>query len=226
MPHPAFGATQSLGGGVLTPSELSARHAKLGISMDHPVRTSSRAVLSLALVTTVFVFVERSTGLAGGAAPSQAAFDSPEVRPASDVVPPALLHGPHYQLGPTVATFTFMNQYSVTSDYGPFGPPSDARLRRLVREIAAIAELKKVHESDAFAKATVEAGKGVVQGAQNLINDPVSTISAVPEAVFSVFGRVSEGSQAWRQKSIRRWRGTEPVGGVQLQTGICPEARC
>ena len=34
-----------------------------------------------------------------------------------------------------------------------------------------------------------------MQGAQNLINDPVSTISAVPEAVFSVFGRVSEAAK-------------------------------
>ena len=178
-----------------TPSEPSAQHSKLEISMHHPVRTRSRAVFSLALVIAVFVFFNRSTGLAGDTAQSQAAFDSPEVRPSSDVVPPALLHGPHYQLGPTVKTFTFMNQYSVTSDYGPFSPPSDARLRRLIREIAAIAELKKIHESDAFAKATVEAGKGVVQGAQNLINDPVSTISAVPEAVFSVFGRVSEAAK-------------------------------
>jgi hypothetical protein len=88
-----------------------------------------------------------------------------------------------------------MNQYSVTSDYGPFSPPSDARLRRLIREIAAIAELQKIHQSDAFAKATVDAGKGVVQGAQHLINDPVGTIGAVPEAVFSVFGRVSESAK-------------------------------
>jgi len=87
-----------------------------------------------------------------------------------------------------------MNQYSVTSDYGPFSAPSDARLRRLVRELAAIAELKVIHESNAFAKATVEAGKGVVQGAQNLINDPVG-IGAVPEPVFSVFGRVSEAAK-------------------------------
>ena len=195
MPYPTLGAAQFVGGGVLTPSELSAQHGKVGISMDHPVRTRSRAVLSLAVVTAVFIFVDRSTGFAGDAEPSQAAFDSPEVRPASDVVPPALLRGPHYHLGPTVATFTFMNQYSVTSDYGSFGPPSDVRLRRLVREIAAIAALKNIHESDAFAKATVEAGKGVVQGAQNLINDPVSTINALPEAVFSVFGRVSEATK-------------------------------
>jgi len=88
-----------------------------------------------------------------------------------------------------------MNPYSVTSDYGPFTAPSDARLRRLIREIAAIAELQKIHQSDAFAKATVEAGKGVVQGAQHLIEDPVATIGAVPEAVFSVFGRVSEATK-------------------------------
>jgi hypothetical protein len=71
--------------------------------------------------------------------------------------------------------------YSVTSDYGVFAAPSDARLRRLVREIAAIAELQKVHQSDAFAKAAVEAEKGVVQGAQQLIENPVATIGAVPE---------------------------------------------
>ena len=110
-------------------------------------------------------------------------------------MPAALLHGPHYRVGPTVRTFAFMNQYSVTWDYGAFAPPSDARLRRLVREIAAIAELEKIHQSDAFAKATVEAGKGVVQGAQHLIEDPVATIGAVPEAVFSVFGRVSEAAK-------------------------------
>jgi hypothetical protein len=125
----------------------------------------------------------------------QTPYDSPEVRATSDVVPPTLLRGPHYQLGPTVTTFTFMNHYSMTSDYGQFTAPSDARLRRLVREIAAIAELQKIHQSDAFAKATVEAGKGVVQGAQHLIEDPVGTIGAVPEAVFSVFGRVSEATK-------------------------------
>jgi hypothetical protein len=137
----------------------------------------------------------QGTGLAGDAAPGEAVFDSPEVRATADVVPPALLRGPHYQLGPTVSTFAFMNQYSVASDYGAFTAPSDARLRRLVREIAAIAELEKIHQSDAFAKATVEAGKGVVQGAQHLIENPVATIGAVPEAVFSVFGRVSEAAK-------------------------------
>ena len=129
---------------------------------------------SLTLVAALCFVIDSSFGLAEEATPVQTAFDPPDVRATADVVPPALLHGPHYQLGPTVRTFAFMNQYSVTSDYGPFSPPSDARLRRLVREIAAITELQKIHQSDAFAQATVEAGKGVVQGAQHLINDPVA----------------------------------------------------
>jgi hypothetical protein len=152
-------------------------------------------VLTLAGAAAALVLINLHIGLAGEVAPCQTGFDPPEVRAASDVVPPELLHGPHYRVGPTVRTFAFMNQYSVTSDFGAFAPPSDARLRRLVREIAAIAELKKIHQSEAFAKATVEAGKGVVQGAQHLIEDPVATIGAVPEAVFSVFGRVSEATK-------------------------------
>jgi hypothetical protein len=155
-----------------------------------------RLASTLAFAAAAFLLISLDgDGLSAGIASGETTFDAPEVRAASDVVPPVLLAGPHYRVGPTVKTFTFMNQYSVTSDYGAFTASSDARLRRLVREIAAIAELEKIHQSDAFAKATVEAGKGVVQGAQHLIQDPVATIGAVPEAVFSIFGRVSEATK-------------------------------
>ena len=167
-----------------------------GVTMPRirPHNCRGRTVLTIA--AAVFLLsVNLNTNLRAEAALGQTAFDSLEVRATADVVPPALLRGPHYQLGPTVRTFAFMNQYSVTSDYGPFPATSDARLRRLIREIAALAELQKIRQSDAFAKATVEAGKGVVQGAQHLIEDPVATIGAVPEAVFSVFGRVSEATK-------------------------------
>jgi hypothetical protein len=155
-------------------------------------RLSNSAFLKTA---AVLLLLALGSGLRDGAALGQMGFDSPEVRATADVVAPDLLRGPHYQLGPIVSTFAFMNHYTVTSDYGPFTAPSDALLRRLIREIAAIAELQKIHQSDAFAKATVEAGKGVVKGAQHLIEDPVGTIGAVPEAVFSVFGRVSESAK-------------------------------
>jgi hypothetical protein len=154
-----------------------------------------RAALISVCAAAALLLVDHCGGLCGGTALGQTVFDAPETRAASEVVPPALLAGPHHQVDPTVRTFAFMNQYSVTSGYGAFRAPSDARLRRLIREIAAIAELQKIHQSDAFAKATVEAGKGVIQGAQQLIENPVATIGAVPEAVFSIFGRVSESAK-------------------------------
>jgi hypothetical protein len=159
-----------------------------------PLHSGLRSAF-FAFATAALLVVIIGSRLCGSAALGQTVFDPPEVRAAADVVPPALLAGPHYRVAPTVRTFTFMNQYSVSSDYGAFAAPSDARLRRLVREIAAIAELQKIHQSDAFAKATVEAGKGVIQGAQQLIENPVATIGAVPEAVFSIFGRVSEAAK-------------------------------
>ena len=103
-----------------------------------------------------------------------------------------LVSGPHYSLGPIVTTFAYLNRYTVSSDYGPFVAPSDARLRRLIREIAAFAQLKAMQETDAFKKAAAEAGKSAFRSAKNLIDDPVGTLSAIPEGISSIFDRASE----------------------------------
>ena len=80
----------------------------------------SSLLVPLAFATAAFLLVDIGEGLCAAAPPDQAAFDAPEVRAASDVVPPALLAGLHYRVDPTVRTFAFMNEYSVTSDYGVF----------------------------------------------------------------------------------------------------------
>ena len=116
----------------------------------------------------------------------------PETRPTDTVAPVELRHGQHYSLGPTVTTFAYMNRYTVTSDYGPFVAPSDARLRRLIREIAAIAKLRDIQDTDAFGKAAMEAGKSSLRSAKSLIDDPVGTLSAIPEGISSIFDRANE----------------------------------
>jgi hypothetical protein len=87
-------------------------------------RTMRRAGRALALLAAVFALAGRGTGFAEGAAASPETYDAPEVRPAADVVPPALLRAPHHRLDPNVVTFAFMNQYSVPSDYGPLPRPA------------------------------------------------------------------------------------------------------
>jgi hypothetical protein len=49
-------------------------------------------------------------------------------------------------------------------------------------------------------------------------------ISAVPEAVFSVFGRVSEAAKRGGRSQYEDGVAQKPAGRVQLLTGICPEA--
>jgi hypothetical protein len=129
----------------------------------------------------------------GRTAAAQANWDAqPETRPTADVLPAAMLSGPHYTLGPTVITANYLNAYTATSDFGDFTAPSDTRLRRLIREIAAIAELKQITQTDAFAEAAKEAAKSPIRSAKNLIDDPVKTLSAIPEGIGSLFNRVNE----------------------------------
>jgi hypothetical protein len=65
-------------------------------------------------------------------------------------------------------------------------------LRRLLREIAAIAQLQAMQQSEAFEKAAIEAGKSPFRSAKNLLDDPVGTLSAIPEGIGSIFNRAQE----------------------------------
>jgi hypothetical protein len=131
--------------------------------------------------------------LRAGPSSAQPDWDSlPEIRDTDAVAEADLLRGEHYALGPTVTTFAYMNRYTVASDYGAFVAPSDARLRRLIREIAAIAQLKAIQQTDAFEKAALEAGKSSLKSAKGLIDDPVGSLSAIPEGIGSIFDRANE----------------------------------
>jgi len=137
-------------------------------------------------------------GLAGAliatAVPAQEGnFEKFEPRPTREVVPADLMEGPHYKLAPTVQTFGYLNNFVVSSDYGAFDAPSDTMLRRLVREIQAIAALHEVTLTDSYGEALKHAALGPVRGVKALVTEPVETVTAVPTAVFNVFSRVGQG---------------------------------
>ena len=111
---------------------------------------------------------------------------------AEDVLPPALLRGPHHTVDPTVHVYSLMREYRVQSEFGSYVVVGDARLRILVRELSAIAELRRVKRGAAFVEASANAVAGTVRGARNLVEDPVGTLSGVPEAAADIFGRIGE----------------------------------
>lgn len=137
--------------------------------------------------------VPAAVGLAGGSvAQSADSLEPPAVLRAEDVLPAAMIRGPHHTVDPTVHVYSLMREYRVRSEFGDHIVVGDARLRSLVREFAAIAELRRIKKSDAFVEATKNALTGPVRGARSLIEDPAGTLSGIPEATAEIFSRVGE----------------------------------
>jgi hypothetical protein len=113
-------------------------------------------------------------------------------RPVESVVSAELVQGPHYRMAAMVQSADFLNAFVVTSDYGLFGAPSDAMLRRLLREIPAIASLRQISTSDAYMNAVQQAALGSVRGVQSLVTQPVQTLQNVPTAIFDIFSRAGQ----------------------------------
>lgn len=126
------------------------------------------------------------------AVPDAKSFEEFGPRPTQAVVSADLIQGPHYRIAATVQTNDFLNAFIVSSDYGVFGAPSDAMLRRLLREIPAIASLRQISTSDAYAKAVEQAALGSVRGVQSLVTQPVQTLQNVPNAIFDIFSRAGQ----------------------------------
>ncbi len=113
-------------------------------------------------------------------------------RRASEILPEGMVSGPHYTIDERVVTDGFTNHYTVQSDFGPFKARNDAMLRRLIREINAIAQLKKIETSTAFGEGLEGALQKPIEGAERLIEDPVDTVSGIPDGISSLFSRAKE----------------------------------
>jgi hypothetical protein len=130
--------------------------------------------------------------LSVAAAAQPVSFETPTPRPAAEILPAELLRGPRFTVAPMVQNLGYMNAYIVNSDFGVFSANGDAMLRRLIREIAAIAALREIRGSEAFTSALGQAAMGSARGLKYAVTEPVATLKAVPQSIFDVFGRTQE----------------------------------
>jgi hypothetical protein len=175
-------------------------------------RGRRRSTLCGALAGLAGVLIATATLAQGGN------FDTFGPRPVGDVVSPDLLAGPHYRLAPTVQTSNYLNNFVVSSDYGTFEAPSDAMLRRLVREIHAIAVLHDITLTDSYAQALKQAALGPVRGVKALVTEPVATVKAVPGAVFNIFSRVGQGISTATSGEKTRYEDTGMAQALQMSS--------
>jgi len=119
-------------------------------------------------------------------------FEVPANRSAANILPVNLLTGPYHRVRDKVVSYGYMHHFTVDSDFGVFEVTGDGALRKLVKEIHAIAALKKIAQSKAFIKSVGYAAKAPVRFAKNMIHDPVDTITGIPKGIFSIFGNIGE----------------------------------
>jgi hypothetical protein len=80
-----------------------------------------------------------------------------------------------------------MHHFRVDSDYGVFEVTGDGALRKLLKEIGAIATLREVKKSSEYLESVKSAGKMPLEFGKSLISDPVDTVTGVPKGVFRLF---------------------------------------
>ena len=123
-------------------------------------------------------------GVAGAIPAWAQTHEDPADRRAADVLPAELAAGPHHKVKDPVAADGYMYRFAVESPYASFDVTGLGALRKLVREIHAIAALLEMKNSDAFGKAVADSATGPFRFAKNLITNPVDTISGVPKGAY------------------------------------------
>ncbi len=120
-------------------------------------------------------------------------FEAPGNVKASSVLPAQLLSGPHFRVRDTVVSYGYMHHYVVDSDFGVFEVTGDMALRKLVREIGAIAELREVKKGEAYLNGLKKAASQPLEFGANMLTDPVDTVSGIPKGVARLFDNVKTG---------------------------------
>lgn len=123
--------------------------------------------------------------LAGECRPIASRYDRVTQARASEILPPELLSGPHHKVSEEVSIRGPQYFFVVDSDFGQFQAQGRARLRRLVREINAIAALKEVTKKKSFKDAFTQSALEPVVALKELVLHPVDTITGVPKGLWT-----------------------------------------
>jgi uncharacterized lipoprotein YbaY len=104
---------------------------------------------------------------------------------ASEILPPELLSGPYHKVSEDVSIRGPQYFFEIDSDFGQFQAQGRARLRRLVREINAIAVLKEVTKTKSFKDSFSESALEPVVALKDLVLNPVDTASGIPKGLWT-----------------------------------------
>ena len=119
----------------------------------------------------------------------------------SEFVEEPLIKGELYRIEDQVASDGFWNIYTMVSDFGTFSIHGTSLLKERIREISAIAELRKQDEVALVAQGAgewaVDTGKSLYRVAKH----PDKTVEGIGPGIQRVFGQVQRGVHREQEKS-------------------------
>jgi hypothetical protein len=121
-----------------------------------------------------------------------AAYDVPSAPPASAILPPAMLAGPNFTVDPFVATDGYLYVYTLHSRFGDLRVASTALLAKRIAETAALAKMEQVSSMQEFGGGMVAKGEQTLQGAADLVTNPLGTIQGAVTGVGQMFQNLGQ----------------------------------
>ena len=105
----------------------------------------------------------------------------------SRVLPPELIKGPHHEVVDPVVNYFALDQFTVKSDFGDVAAYGQLDLRIKLREIQAIAALKKETKASLTAKTVLEEGKETLHSAGQVARHPVKALKGLGSGIKARF---------------------------------------
>ena len=114
---------------------------------------------------------------------AQEPLEGPATFKPGDILPSALVTGPHYTLADQVATEGFFHEFVVQSDYGSFAATGTSMLYVRLREVQALTALQDVSKTDVFISAAGTSVLNIGKSVGSAVADPAATAKGLGAGV-------------------------------------------
>lgn len=111
------------------------------------------------------------------------------LRSAADILPERLLNGSNHSVRDEVMARGFVHYYVIETPYGEFLAAGDGEVRERIREIDAIAALRRLSKSEVLTESASDAAKRSYVAAKEVIEEPWETAKAIPSGLTRLFKR-------------------------------------
>ncbi len=165
-------------------------------------------------------------------APSKTPYEAPPTLNAKAILRPEYLSGPHHQVRTSVPTYAGNNHFVIDSDFGVFEADGNTELATRIQEIYAINKLSELSRTDEYKEALKKAAQSPLKVAQDLVSNPVKTVTGVPKGIWKFMNRagqsIKEVGQQRERSPYEDSMGRDLIGfskakrAIALQLGVDP----